>query len=145
MEKEIKNVENEEKRELTIFDSENKKIYCSKVIETEEEKKEMFNALESCDILLNDCVNNEIELKDIYIEERQVVDKETGEVKTKFRTILFDVNGQTYATGSYGIYNILSKIVKIYGLPNTWEKPLKVKVAKKPIKDGKSSLTLLLI
>lgn len=145
MEKEIKNVENEEKRELTIFDSENKKIYCSKVIETEEEKKEMFNALESCDILLNDCVNNEIELKDIYIEERQVVDKETGEVKTKFRTILFDVNGQTYATGSYGIYNILSKIVKIYGLPDTWEKPLKVKVAKKPIKDGKSSLTLLLI
>ena len=105
----------------------------------------MFNALESCDILLNDCVNNEIELKDIYIEERQVVDKETGEVKTKFRTILFDVNGQTYATGSYGIYNILSKIVKIYGLPDTWEKPLKVKVAKKPIKDGKSSLTLLLI
>lgn len=145
MEKEIKNVENEEKRELTIFDSENKKIYCSKVIETEEEKKEMFNALESCDILLNDCVNNEIDLKDIYIEERQVIDKETGEVKTKFRTILFDVNGQTYATGSYGIYNILSKIVKIYGLPDTWEKPLKVKVAKKPIKDGKSSLTLLLI
>lgn len=145
MEKEIKNVENEEKRELTIFDSENKKVYCSKVIETEEEKKEMFNALESCDIVLNDCVNNEIELKDIYIEERQVVDKETGEVKTKFRTILFDVNGQTYATGSYGIYNILSKIVKIYGLPDTWEKPLKVKVAKKPIKDGKSSLTLLLI
>lgn len=145
MEKEIKNVENEEKRELTIFDSENKKIYCSKVIETEEEKKEMFNTLESCDILLNDCVNNEIELKDIYIEERQVVDKETGEVKTKFRTILFDVNGQTYATGSYGIYNILSKIVKIYGLPDTWTKPLKVKVAKKPIKDGKTSLTLLLI
>lgn len=145
MEKEIKNVENEEKRELTIFDSENKKIYCSKVIETEEEKKEMFNALESCDVLLNDCVNNEIELKDIYIEERQVVDKKTGEIKTKFRTILFDVNGQTYATGSYGIYNILSKIVKIYGLPDTWEKPLKVKVAKKPIKDGKSSLTLLLI
>lgn len=145
MEKEIKNVENEEKRELTIFDSENKKVYCSKVIETEEEKKEMFNALESCDILLNDCVNNEIDLKDIYIEERQVIDKETGEVKTKFRTILFDVNGQTYATGSYGIYNILSKIVKIYGLPDTWEKPLKVKVAKKPIKDGKSSLTLLLI
>lgn len=145
MEKEIKNVENEEKRELTIFDSENKKVYCSKVIETEEEKKEMFNALESCDILLNDCVNNEIDLKDIYIEERQVIDKKTGEVKTKFRTILFDVNGQTYATGSYGIYNILSKIVKIYGLPNTWEKPLKVKVAKKPIKDGKSSLTLLLI
>ena len=145
MEKEIKNIENEEKRELTIFDSENKKIYCSKVIETEEEKKEMFNALESCDILLNDCVNNEIELKDIYIEERQVVDKKTGELKTKYRTILFDVNGQTYATGSYGIYNILSKIVKIYGLPDTWTKPLKVKVAKKPIKDGKSSLTLLLI
>ena len=88
MEKEIKNVENEEKRELTIFDSENKKVYCSKVIETEEEKKEMFNALESCDILLNDCVNNEIELKDIYIEERNVNNTGVLSIKKSILSIL---------------------------------------------------------
>lgn len=135
---------NENKRELTLFSGIKQNVYCSKVAETEKEKKELFNALESCDALLNDCVGQEIEIKDIYVEEKQVIDA-TGEVKTKYRTILFDENGQTYATGSYGIYNILKKVVQIYGLPETWKKSLKVKVAKKPIGNGKQSLTLILM
>lgn len=136
---------NEEKRELTLFSGIKQNVYCSKVAETEKEKKELFNALESCDALLNDCVGQEIDIKDIYVEEKQVMDDETGEIKTKYRTILFDENGQTYATGSYGIYNILKKIVQIYGLPESWEKPLLVKVAKRPIGNGKQSLTLTLM
>ena len=143
---EIKNVNvNENKGELTLFSGIKQNVYCSKVAETEKEKKELFNALESCDALLNDCVGQEIDIKDIYVEEKQVADSETGEIKTKYRTILFDENGQTYATGSYGIYNILKKIVQIYGLPENWEKPLKVKVAKRPIGNGKQSLTLTLM
>lgn len=134
-----------EKNELTLFSGVKQNVYCSKLVETEEEKKQLFNALETCDALLNDCVGTEIELKDIYVEERQTVDEETGELKTKYRTILFDVNGQTYATGSYGIYNIIKKIVRIYGLPTEWENPLKVKVAKRPIGNGKQSLTLTLV
>ena len=143
---ENQNIKNEEvKGELTLFSGVKQNVYCSKVAETEKEKKELFNALESCDALLNDCVGQEIEIKDIYVEEKQVVDEETGELKTKFRTILFDKSGQTYATGSYGIFNVLKKIVSIYGLPNTWEKPLKVKVAKRPIGNGKKSLTLIIM
>lgn len=144
MENEVKNVK-EEKGELTLFSGIKQNIYCSKVADTEKEKKDLFNALESCDALLNDCVGQEIDIQDLYIEEREVADVETGEVKTKYRTIIFDKSGQTYATGSYGIYNVLKKIVSIYGLPNTWEKPLKVKVAKRPIGNGKQSLTLTLV
>ena len=81
----------------------------------------------------------------MYVEEKQVIDDETGEIKTKYRTILFDESGQTYATGSYGIFNVLKKIISIYGLPTTWEKPLKVKVAKRPIGNGKQSLTLVIM
>ena len=136
---------NENKRELTLFSGIKQNVYCSKVAETEKEKKELFNALESCDALLNDCVGQEIKIKDIYVEEKQVIGDVTGEVKTKYRTILFDENGQTYATGSYGIYNVLKKIVQIYGLPESWKKPLKVKVAKRPIGNGKQSLTLTLM
>lgn len=136
---------NENKGELTLFSGIKQNVYCSKVAETEKEKKELFNALESCDALLNDCVGQEINIKDIYVEEKQVIDDEKGEIKTKYRTILFDENGQTYATGSYGIYNILKKIVQIYGLPESWKKPLKVKVAKRPIGNGKQSLTLTLM
>ena len=142
----MENQKNENvKGELTLFSGLKQNIYCSKIVESEEEKKELFNALESCDALLNDCVGQEIELKDIYVEEKEVIDDVTGEVKTKFRTIIFDANGQTYATGSYGIYNVIKKIVSIYGLPDTWSSPLKVKVAKRPIGNGKQSLTLTLI
>lgn len=135
---------NENKGGLTLFSGIKQNVYCSKLAETEKEKKELFNALESCDALLNDCVGQEIKIKDIYVEEKQVID-ETGEIKSKYRTIIFDESGQTYATGSYGIYNILKKIVQIYGLPECWEKPLKVKVAKRPIGNGKQSLTLTLM
>ena len=136
---------NENKGELTLFSGIKQNVYCSKVAESEKEKKELFNALESCDALLNDCVGQEIEIQDTYVEEKQVVDEESGELKTKFRTILFDKSGQTYATGSYGIFNVLKKIVGIYGLPTTWEKPLKVKVSRRPIGNGKQSLTLVIM
>ena len=135
-------MENENK--LTIFNGERNNTYCSITPTTDKEKKQLFNALETCDALLNDCVGTEIDMKDLYIEQREVQD-ENGEIKVKYRTIIFDKTGQTYATGSYGIYNIINKIVSIYGLPNTWKEPLKVKVAKRPIGDGKQSLTLQLI
>lgn len=137
-------MENQEKS-LSLFGEMQSKVYCSMVATTDEEKKKLFNTLESCDVLLNDCVGNEIAIKDIYIEERNVIDEETGELRTKYRTIIFDENGQTYATGAYGIYNVLKKIVQIYGTPDLWQESLKVKVAKKPIGNGKQSLTLILI
>lgn len=132
------------KNELTLFNGNVGAIYCSKEAKTDEEKKDLFNALESCDALLNDCVGQEINLKDVYCEEKEVLDEETGETRKKYRTILFDVSGQTYATGSYGIFNIMKKIFAIYGMP-TWENGIKVKVTKRPIGNGKTSLTLTLV
>ena len=133
-----------EKNELTLFNGQGNRTYCSKVVEKEEDKKDLFNALETCDALLNDCVGQEINIKDVYCEEREVADEDTGEIKKKYRTILFDVSGQTYATGSYGIFNIMRKLFTIYGMP-TWENGVKVKVAKRPIGNGKSTLTLTLV
>ena len=133
----------ENKNELTLFNGNGNRTYCSKMVEKEEDKKELFNALETCDALLNDCVGEEINIKDVYCEEREVVD-DNGEIKKKYRTILFDVSGQTYATGSYGIFNIMRKLFTIYGMP-TWENGVKVKVAKRPIGNGKSTLTLTLV
>lgn len=137
-------MENQE-NSMTLFTGKDIAVYCSLVAKTEEEKKKLFNTLESCDVLLKDCVGNEIAIKDIYVEQRNVIDEETGELRPKYRTIIFDENGQTYATGSYGIYNVLKKIVQIYGTPDLWQESLKVKVSEKPIGNGKRSLTLILI
>lgn len=147
-----------EKNELMIFDKEKASIYTSLNCESVEDKKSLYNALENCDVLLNDVVNTEILMKDIYIQEmtKTVKDEKTGEVKfnektgevltiKKYRTIIFDVDGKTYATGAYGVVNSLKRIISVFGEPATWESPIKVKVVKKPIKDGKQSLSLILV
>lgn len=132
--------------EVTVFKgTTNNNIYCSIVAKDNKEKKKLFNALENCDLLLNDCVGQKIKMKDLYIEAYESDDEDSGEAKTKFRTIIFDADGQTYATGSYGIYNVLNKIVAIYGLPTTWAEPVEVEVIKKPTRDGKQSLSLKLV
>lgn len=138
-------MENNEEKNLSIFNNDERQAICSIDPKTDDEKKKLFNALENCDVLLNDCVGQKIKIKDIYVEKRKVVDETTGEIKSKYRSILFDENGQTYATGSYGIANVLYKIIQIYGFPTTWEKPLEVEVAKRPIGNGKQTLTLKLI
>ncbi len=123
-------------------------IYSSVKANTIEEKKKVYNALEQCDVLINDIVGSEINIKDFYIEKRQreEVDETTGEVKqiVKYRTIIFDKDGKTYATGSYGIYNALRRICMVIGEP-TYDEDVIVKVAKKPMGNGKSQLTLVLV
>ena len=134
----------EKKNEVTLFNQSEKECFCSICPETLEDKKKLFNALESCDIVLFDIVGQEINMKDVYCEKTSVLDDETGEVKPKYRTIIFDTDGKTYAIGSYGIYNIMKRIIAIYGAP-TWEDGLKVKVIKQKVKDGKSKLSLTLV
>ena len=129
---------------LTLFNAGEKDTFCSIIPNSIDDKKRLFNALESCDVLLNDIVGQEISIKDVYCEKTNVIDDKTGEYKVKYRTILFDVDGKTYATGSYGIYNIIKRIIAIYGLP-TWENGIKVSVIKQKINDGKSKLSLTLV
>lgn len=133
-----------EKNEMVLFEGAKKNMFCSKVATTSEEKVDLFNALDECDVLLNDIVDQEIVMKDIYVEQREVMDEETGEMKTKYRTIIFDVNGKTYATGAYGIFNSMKRIINVFGYP-TWENGVKVKVIKKKLKSGKSSLSLAMV
>ena len=130
-----------------MLSNNNQKIYSSIKASSVEEKKKLYNALEKCDALLNDIVGSEINIKDFYVEERIVTeDDEDGNEKSvvKYRTILFDTDGKSYATGSYGVYNALRRIVMVYGTP-TWTEGVLVKVEKKPIKNGKTQLTLVLV
>ena len=131
-----------------MLNNEDLKIYSSVKATTVEERKTVYNALEKCDVLLNDIIGTEINVKDFYIEERhkEETDETTGEIKkvVKYRTILFDTDGKTYATGSYGVYNALRRICLVYGEP-TWNEGVLVRVDKKPIGNGKSQLTLVLV
>lgn len=132
--------------EIALFENNNRPFYCSVKTESVEDKKKLFNALENCDQLLNNCVGQQIVMKDIYVE--QYLDKkdENDEGRIKYRTIIFAEDGTSYVSTSYGIYNVLNKIFGIYGTPDKWDKSgIKVEVAKRPVGNGKEMLTLKLI
>lgn len=135
-ENKIVNAETERNNELT---------YCSIICKNNEERKNLFNALEQADVLLNDVVGTEFELKDVYIQRYEKINVETGEVEPKVRIILFDSEGKSYACGSFGIFNILRRVFEVFGTPDQWEHPLKVRVIKKDIHDNKKMLSLELI
>lgn len=140
------------KNELVIFNPENtmeREMYTTVDLNTEEARVDLFNATESADVLLNDIVGQTITVNNIYVEKNPIkeVDDETGEVTfngVKYRTILFDVDGQTYATGSYGVYNSVRKMIDLLGI-NIINKGIKVEVIKVPTKDGKNKLSLKLV
>ena len=123
----------------------NEKTYCSIVCKNNEDKKNLFNSLEKADALLIDVVGTEINLANVYIHRYDKLNDKTGELESKVRIILFDENGTSYATGSFGIFNIIGRIFEVFGTPDKWSEPLKVKVIKKDIENNRKMLSLELI
>ena len=129
---------------IVLFNKENMERQMFATIDTSimENKAKLFNATENADVLANDCVGEEFTLVDAYIERIPSIDEETGEQKIKYRTILFGDDGKTYASGAYGIYNTVAKILQIYGIETLHDEGLKVEIAKGTTKGNKTRLFL---
>ena len=129
---------------IVLFNKENMERQMFATIDgsSMENKAKLFNATENADVLANDCVGEKFTLVDVYIERIPTVDEETGEQKVKYRTILFGEDGKTYASGAYGIYNTVAKILQIYGVETLHDKGLKVEIAKGTTKGNKTRLFL---
>lgn len=135
------------KNDLAVVEDGKIKRFTSLNTDEKEERIKLYNSLQKCDVKLNDIVGEELEIEGVYIEAREIgthENEETGEIlpDRKFRTILYGTNGITYVASAYGIYNSISQIIAIFGMP-TKESPIKVKVEKRPTKDT-SKTTLIL-
>lgn len=130
--------------QIVLFNKENqeRQMFATIDASSKENKAKLFNATENADVLANDCVGEEFTLVDAYIERIPSIDEETGEQKIKYRTILFGDDGKTYASGAYGIYNTVAKILQIYGVETLHEEGLKVEIAKGTTKGNKTRLFL---
>ena len=149
----MKNEENNalvvaENNQLTVSDRINETVKrCTLNLDEEDNQVALYNVLTGdADELLNDMVDQTIVMTGAFMDKHPapVVDEGTGEVigtTSKYRIIIFDDEGKTYATGSYGIYNALLMIFDIFGEPSV-EHPIKVKVSKKATANGHSTLTL---
>lgn len=105
----------------------------------------LYNAMEECDVLLNDIKGQVIEVNNLYFERKEIADRaESGEIiynedgtvktKTHYRTIFFGTDGKTYVTSAFGIYSSLQRIIPIFGYP-TEENILKLEITERPYKN----------
>lgn len=108
--------------------------------ETDEEKANLFNAINNPEKRLSDCINMKIRAKDLFIEVVNCTNEETGEVTACPRIVIIDDKGVSYQAVSLGIYSALKKVIQIFGAP-TWEKAIVLEV-KQVTKGQRKMLTL---
>lgn len=106
--------------------------YCSLPMNTDEEKKKVFNATNRASHSLRECVNKEINMTGLYIEPIEFAAKDEdgrpieGKTALSPRMIIFDDVGESYGCCSMGAYNSIKRIVSMYGLPDRWSKPITI-------------------
>lgn len=110
--------------------------YCSMTANTEEEKAALFAAMSNPTHKLADCINMEIDFKNVYVEMIDIVDRNDGQIKTMARTVLMDEKGESYQCVSTGVYEGLKKLFRVYGRPESWQKPLRIKILQTKVENG---------
>jgi len=80
-------------------------------------------------IELEHIVVQAVEIKDTDDKGNEIVNEQTGEVKTltAARIILVGKDGKSYASISTGIFKAVENLVGVLGQPHTWPAPVKVK------------------
>lgn len=121
-------------------------MYCS--IHTDgsmTSKAAIFNAVNSPDRKLSEYIGEVINLKDIVAHPIQLIDENTGELLDALRVVLIDANGTSYEAVSNGVANAINRILQIFGQPDTWAEPIKVKPVQKQTRNGNNKVTTLKI
>ena len=83
--------------------------------ETVEDKKALYNAINSPDFRIADMINKPINIRDALIMTVALSDDDTGEVREMPRSILIDTEGKTYTAVSSGIASSLRNIFSVFG------------------------------
>lgn len=104
-----------------------KNSFCSFTPATEADKIDFFNQVNMPQKRLKEMVNMEINLKHVYAETITFIDKETGEGVPGVRMVFIDDKGVSYQAASRGVYTCTQKLFQIFGMPDTWKKPVKIR------------------
>ena len=83
--------------------------------ETVEDKKALYNAINSPDFRIADMINKPIKIRDALIMTVALSDDDTGEIREMPRSILIDTEGKTYTAVSSGIASSLRNIFSVFG------------------------------
>lgn len=112
---------------MAVMGENERPMFCSFNPTSKEDKVKLFKALTQSDKKLSDCINAVIPMKDVMVQMISITNKDTGEVSDAPRIVLFDKDGTSYSCVSWGIYNSLKTIMRVFGEP-TWDEPMNFKV-----------------
>ena len=119
-------------------------MYCSiRDDGTMQSKARIFNSINSPDKRISDCIGETISLANIVAHPIQLVDENSGELIETMRMVLVDDQGVSYEAVSTGIVNAVARILQIFGQPDTWQGPIKVKPVQKGTRNGNNKVTTL--
>lgn len=128
----------------SLADPGQSQMYCSiKDDGTMESKARIFNSINSPDKRISDCIGETISLANIVAHPIQLVDENSGELVETMRMVLVDDKGTSYEAVSTGIVNAVARILQIFGQPETWNGPIKVKPVQKGTRNGNNKVTTL--
>lgn len=102
-----------------------KSSFCSLTASSPKEKIRLFNLINAPEKRLKDMINVPLSITDIYAEIVYCINTDTGEQVPCPRIVLIDNAGVSYQCVSKGIFNALTKLFQIYGMPH-WEVPLTI-------------------
>lgn len=111
-----------------------KNMYVSFSPDTPEQKIALYNAMNNPDEQVGNMINEKITIRDVFVEEVDMLNEETGEITAAPRIVLIDVKGKSYAAMSTGIFSSIEKLMQVFG-PPTWEEGLTVIVRQKMTKE----------
>ena len=126
-----------EKSYVTDLNSGTLAFYTSMKGNTDEEKAKLFNAMNNPDHRISDMIGKTITVKDVFVEEVEMVNEETGEIVKAPRIVVIDVKGESYQAVSVGVMSAFKKLFQLFGAP-TWEKGIPLEV--RQLKKGKNNI-----
>ena len=128
----------------SLSDPGQSQMYCSiRDDGTMQSKARIFNSINSPDKRISDCIGETISLANIVAHPIQLVDENSGELIETMRMVLVDDQGTSYEAVSNGLVNAVARILQIFGQPDTWTAPIKVKPVQKGTRNGNNKVTTL--
>lgn len=109
--------------------------YCSMQTASMRDKVSLYNAISKPN-KIQDVINMQIKLAHIYIDAITITDQNTGEKITAPRIVLIDDKANGYQSVSAGMYDSVKRLIQMFGEPDSWQKPLTVKVIPVALKNG---------
>lgn len=123
---------------LTVFTTENAEIgTVQHFIDTStfEGKVKLYNALQSAE-KLSDHLNEPLHMVNAVALSVKVSDEITGEVSNSSRVIIVTDDDKSYAATSPTLLSGLNTMFGVFGTPDTWKKPLAIKVVERRSRRG---------